>query len=240
MSYLIVFLILSFLVVIHEAGHLAAARAVGIPVDSFSVGLGPKLWARRWRRVEYCLRAVPLGGFVLPAVAQEEDWRAIPLWKRLLYFLGGPLANVLAVLPGLTILQMQWRGLPLFQAVLAAGRQLVLVLAQVPSVVASLFTHPASVSGAIGIVARGGQAHTPLELLAFAAELSLSLAVLNLLPIPVLDGGQILLGCMEKLFPRAQRLRVPLTVAGLVFLAAVMIFFNLRDVVRLASPHAGV
>src|SRR5206468_9948963 len=68
MSYLAVFAVLSLLIVVHEAGHLLAARLVGIPIASFSVGLGPKLWSRRWGRVEYVLRALPLCGFVVPAI----------------------------------------------------------------------------------------------------------------------------------------------------------------------------
>ena len=90
MSYLGVLLLLSLLVMIHEAGHLLAAKGVGIPVAGFSVGLGPKIWSRRWGRTEYVLRALPLGGFVTPAVADDEEFRAIPLWRRLVFFLGGP------------------------------------------------------------------------------------------------------------------------------------------------------
>src|SRR3954454_1850585 len=98
MSYLGILALLSLLIVLHELGHLIAARLTGIPVAGFSVGFGPKLWARRWGPVEYSLRAFPLGGFVMPAVTDEE-FRAIPLKKRLAFFLGGPLANLLAPLP---------------------------------------------------------------------------------------------------------------------------------------------
>src|SRR5206468_12947471 len=66
MSYLGVFMLLSLLVTIHEAGHLLAAKGAGIPVAGFSVGLGPKILSRRWGRTEYSLRALPLGGFVTP------------------------------------------------------------------------------------------------------------------------------------------------------------------------------
>jgi regulator of sigma E protease len=240
MAYLGIVLLLSLLIVIHEAGHLAAARAVGIPVEAFSVGLGPKLWARRWGRVEYSLRALPLGGFVLPAIADEEDWRAIPLRKRLAYFLGGPLANLLAALPLMAALNVKLYGASLYQVAIAPFLQLGRGLAYFLTVLPAMLAHPSGLSGAVGIVAQGGRSTSWMELVVFAVGLSVSLAVLNLLPIPVLDGGQILLCCLEKVFPRAQRLRLPLTVIGLIFLAAVMIFFNLRDVVRLLSPHSGV
>jgi len=67
MSYLGVILLLGLLILVHEAGHLAAAQWTGIPVEGFSVGFGPKVWARRWSLTEYSLRAFPLGGFVMPA-----------------------------------------------------------------------------------------------------------------------------------------------------------------------------
>ena len=65
-----------------------------------------------------------------------------------------------------------------------------------------------------------------------AISLTISLAVLNLLPVPVLDGGQIAMAVLEKIFPSAIRLRVPLTVLGMIFLAAVMVYANVHDVVR--------
>jgi regulator of sigma E protease len=70
-------------------------------------------------------------------------------------------------------------------------------------------------------------------LLSLLIVLSLSLAVLNLLPIPVLDGGQIVMSCLEAWFPRFTRLRVPLTLLGMALLAAVMIYANVQDGIRL-------
>ena len=62
--------------------------------------------------------------------------------------------------------------------------------------------------------------------------LSLNLGVFNLLPIPVLDGGQITLSCLEEAFPRLARLRVPLTVMGMLVLVALMVYANVHDVVH--------
>jgi hypothetical protein len=98
MSYLGIVALLSLLVIIHELGYLAAAKLAGIPVASFSFGMGPKLWTWRRGETEYSLRAILLGGFVLPAVT-EEEFREIPLSKRVIFFLGGPVANLLAPLP---------------------------------------------------------------------------------------------------------------------------------------------
>jgi regulator of sigma E protease len=47
MTYLGILFLLSFLILLHEVGHLVAAKLVGIPIADFSVGLGPKVWTRR-------------------------------------------------------------------------------------------------------------------------------------------------------------------------------------------------
>lgn len=228
MSYLAVFAVLSLLIVVHEAGHLLAARLVGIPIASFSVGLGPRLWSRRWGRVEYVLRALPLGGFVVPAV-EEPELRSIPLGRRLLFFLGGPLANLVVTLPLFALLNVMRHGVSLFYLFVAPFQQAVAGCQQMLMLVAGIFAHPESLSGAVAIVVEGGRAAQSGMILELTLSLTLSLAVLNLLPIPVLDGGQIAMGCLEEMFPRLVRLRVPLTVMGMVLLAALMIYLNVRD-----------
>ena len=235
MIYLGAFLLLALLILVHEAGHLAAAKLAGIPVAGFSVGFGPKLWSRDLQGTEYALRAIPLGGFVLPAAQDPDEFQALPLARRLVFFLGGPAANlVLAVLlvgilnagaPGASLQSIFWA--PFVQVSQAC---MAILLA-----ISALFASPEHLSGIIGIVKSGGDAAVKGEILSFTAGLSLSLAILNLLPIPILDGGQILLGCMERLFPRFTRLRVPLTVLGMVVLASLMIYANVKDVVRLWS-----
>ncbi|MES1242155.1 MAG: site-2 protease family protein [Acidobacteriota bacterium] len=231
MIYLGVLALLSLLILIHELGHLAAAKWVGIPVDSFSVGFGPKLWKRRYGQVEYSLRALPLGGFVAPA-GDEEEFRAIPLYKRLVFFLGGPLANLLATLPILAAIQVLGHGLSAYNLLVAPLEQLLGACFQLVGMLPGLFMKPESLSGVVGIVLQGGQMAKAGMILDFGLSLSISVGVLNLLPIPVLDGGQITLSCLEAMFPRLARLRVPLTLAGLTLLAALMVYTNGHDVVR--------
>jgi regulator of sigma E protease len=232
-SYLAILFLLSLLIVIHEAGHLAAARLAGIPVDSFAVGFGPKLWARRWGRTEYSLRAIPLGGFVLPALDEPSDFRRTPLPRRLVFFLGGPLANLAAALPLFAVLNGTPGSWSFYGTFVAPFGQLAAGISKLLVALPALFSGNQPLQGVIGIVAVGGPLAEAGLILQIAVSLSISLAVLNLLPIPVLDGGQILLGCLEELFPRFTRLREPLTVLGMVVLAAVLIYANVRDVVRI-------
>lgn len=59
------------IVVIHELGHLIAAKAFGVYCYEFSIGMGPKLWMKKGKETNICIRAFPIGGFV--AMAGEDD-----------------------------------------------------------------------------------------------------------------------------------------------------------------------
>ncbi|HEX3527240.1 MAG TPA: site-2 protease family protein [Thermoanaerobaculia bacterium] len=231
MSYLGVILLLGLLILIHEAGHLAAAKWTGIPIEGFSVGFGPKVWARRWGLTEYSLRAFPLGGFVVPAV-EEDEFRAIALRKRLAFFVSGSLANLAATVPLFALLNGGAEGFSFYGSFIAPFRQVGVTCLQFLSFLPSLMTHPKALSGVVGIVVEGGQAVHAGRTLELAISLTLSLGVLNLLPIPILDGGQILLSILEEIFPRAIKLRAPLTVLGMVALVGLMILANVHDTIR--------
>ena len=51
-------------VLIHELGHFSVAKFVGIKVNEFSIGMGPKLYQRKKGETEYTLRLLPIGGYV--------------------------------------------------------------------------------------------------------------------------------------------------------------------------------
>lgn len=61
---LTVIVLLGVLIFVHELGHFGAAKAVGIAVERFSIGLGPRVWGFTRRGTEYVVAAIPLGGYV--------------------------------------------------------------------------------------------------------------------------------------------------------------------------------
>ena len=92
------------LVVIHELGHYAVARMVGVKILRFSVGFGRPLWVRRLGpdQTEWAIAAIPLGGYVKMLderegdVAPAERSRAFnrqSVGSRILIVLAGPVAN---------------------------------------------------------------------------------------------------------------------------------------------------
>ena len=56
--------VLGVLVFVHELGHYLMARRIGVRVLTFSLGFGPKLINYRRGETDYCVSAIPLGGYV--------------------------------------------------------------------------------------------------------------------------------------------------------------------------------
>jgi len=90
-------------ILVHELGHILMATWVQIKVERVSVGIGPVLLRRTRGETEYCLSALPLGGYAMLDV--EGEAQGIAPWTRLLLSLAGPLANVL-----LAVLLAAWLG----------------------------------------------------------------------------------------------------------------------------------
>lgn len=106
--------VLGVLIFVHELGHFWAAKAVGIDVPRFSIGIGPKLTGFRWGETEYVISWLPLGGYVKMAGMGEEealeglegeaepdrepsdgDFESKPLWARFLAISAGVIMNFL-------------------------------------------------------------------------------------------------------------------------------------------------
>jgi len=102
---------LSIVVIIHEFGHFVAARAMGVDVETFSIGWGPRLFGFKKHGTEWRISAFPIGGFCrmkgeedfkialekkLPYIPTEKGsfYGASP-WRRILILVSGPLFNVI-------------------------------------------------------------------------------------------------------------------------------------------------
>lgn len=66
-------------ILIHELGHLLAAKRVGMKADRYFVGFGPTLWSTRRGETEFGVKALPLGGFVSIRGMTPLDERRAPL-----------------------------------------------------------------------------------------------------------------------------------------------------------------
>jgi len=95
--------VLGVLVFIHELGHFAVAKLLGIKVERFSLGFPPKLLGKRIGETEYCISWIPLGGYVRmagdnpeePLTGSPREFLSRPRWQRGLVIIAGPAMNYL-------------------------------------------------------------------------------------------------------------------------------------------------
>ena len=98
----------AMLVVLHEAGHFVAAKAVGMRVERFFLFFPPKLFSIKRGETEYGIGAIPLGGFVkitgmnpeeeIPEEVADRAYYRQPVWKRIVVIAAGPFVNIVLAL----------------------------------------------------------------------------------------------------------------------------------------------
>ena len=234
MDYLIIFILVSFLILTHELGHFIAAKLSNIPVERFSIGFGPKLCSFTRGKTEYRLSVFPIGGYLLPEIKNPDDFYQIPSSKRIAFALGGPSANLILSIVSLGVLNTATTGFSLYGILLCPFVQLMKITSQFLYALPGLIAHPKQLSGIVGVVAIGGQfvAGDFSKILQFAIILSINLALLNLLPIPPLDGGKILFCLLERTHPSLVKLRIPLAITGGLLLLGLICYITIIDVCR--------
>ncbi|MDO4520132.1 MAG: M50 family metallopeptidase [Erysipelotrichaceae bacterium] len=101
-------ILLSMIIVIHEAGHLLAAKKFGVYCYEFAFGMGPLIWQKKGKETKYSIRAIPIGGYVSMAGEQDGDdlnpdvqvpaGRRLtdkPWWQKIIIMLAGVTMNFL-------------------------------------------------------------------------------------------------------------------------------------------------
>ncbi len=350
---LIAILMFGALIAIHEFGHFIAAKSLGVRVNEFAIGMGPKLLSRKKGETAYSLRVFPVGGFCAMEGEGEDsdDPRAFgnkPAWKRLVILAAGAFFNFVAGVLIILMLFAQTEGIvvpvitgymPGAEDLAAAGllpgdrlyrvdghriyfnSDALLYLGRAEDVVdleverdgvrlkledfsipvrlltdengnqvhkrgiyigvveetglagrlkyawyqavdyvrmvwmslGDLLTGSVGVrdmSGPIGIVdmmgqmgeagaRQGGFAGAVRNILDFVAFIAINLAVMNLLPIPALDGGQILFLAVDGLWHLLTRKRIDqkylgyVNMAGFFCLIGLMVVVAVSDVIKL-------
>ncbi len=232
MMYALMVLMLGVLILIHELGHFVAAKWGGIPIARFSLGIGPRLWSRKYKGTEYILAMLPIGGYILPSFEEEAEFFAVPLRRRIAFFAGGPLANMLVVIPLFAVLNIYTNGASFAHVLIAPFVQATMVLWQIYLALPQIVSDPGQLSGPVGIVMYGATLVGITKWLGLAIILSLNLAVINMLPIPILDGGKILLHILAKLDRRLLRFQVSFALVGLLLIIGVMVYATIMDIAR--------
>ena len=108
MSWFLAFAGFALLVILHELGHFAVAKAVGMRVERFSLFFPPTLASKKVGETEYAIGAIPAGGYVkisgmspdedLPDEVRTRAYVAQPVWKRIAVIAAGPAMNLVLAL----------------------------------------------------------------------------------------------------------------------------------------------
>ena len=115
--------VLGVLVFVHELGHFMAARRLGVRVLTFSLGFGPKLLKFRRGDTEYCVSAIPLGGYVKMAGENPDDARtghadeflSKTKWERFQILIMGPVMNIVLAVVVMAVVLAQGANVPVYQ-----------------------------------------------------------------------------------------------------------------------------
>src|SRR5256712_3595587 len=114
--------ILGFMILIHEFGHYAAAKFLGVRVEVFSIGLAKRRLGLRRGDTDYRIAAIPLGGYVKMSGENPMDERSgdpaeflsHPRWHRFIIAIAGPAMNILLAIGLLTGVYMVHYEYPVF------------------------------------------------------------------------------------------------------------------------------
>jgi regulator of sigma E protease len=113
-SVIAVVVVLGFMILIHEFGHYAVAKWMGVRVEVFSIGFGKRLFGFTRGETDYRVAAIPLGGYVKMSGENPMDERTgdpreflnHPRWHRFLIAIAGPIMNILLAVVLLTVVYM--------------------------------------------------------------------------------------------------------------------------------------
>lgn len=116
MTIIYAILIFCLLIFVHEFGHFIAAKACGVKVNEFAIGMGPAFFKKQKGETQYSLRIFPIGGFCAMEGEDEdsEDERAFnnkPAWQRACVLATGPFMNLLTAMLLLVVIAT-WAGQP--------------------------------------------------------------------------------------------------------------------------------
>ena len=123
MTILAFLFVLGVLIFVHELGHFLMARRIGVRVLTFSLGFGPKLINIKRGGTEYCVSAIPLGGYVKMAGENPEDSRtgapdeflSKGKWQRFQVLVMGPVMNLILAVVVMAVVYYQGAQLPQFE-----------------------------------------------------------------------------------------------------------------------------
>ncbi len=240
--------VFTVVVLVHELGHFIAARNAGIKVYEFSIGFpfSPKIFTLfRHKETEFTLRLLPLGGFVSFSKDGNEDAKELfeaSYFKRASIMSAGSLFNIaFAFLVFIPVFAFG-KHIPFIDAIMSSIQTLWAILSGTAAFILNIFSGSGSMeglAGPIGIASMAGQAAIKgiLNLMYFIGILSMSLGIMNLIPLPALDGGQLFMLFIESIRKKPLSLKTyqVVNLLGLSLFIILTVLVTYRDIVKLIA-----
>jgi regulator of sigma E protease len=245
-SFLSFIAVFSAVVLVHELGHFIAARRSRVKVYEFSIGFpfSPRLCTLfHHKETAFTLRLLPLGGFIRFSKDENDEAKdlfAASLVNRALIMSAGSLFNMVFAFLVFIPVFVFGQDLPFPDALSASVKTLWGILSGTVIFFLNLLSGSGGMeglSGPVGIAVMAGKAASKgfLNLFYFTGVLSMSLGIMNLFPLPGLDGGQLLMLLIETVRrkPLGIRTHQAINLTGLALFIVLSVLVTYRDIVRL-------
>ena len=247
----IIFL-LGFLVLIHEGGHFLVAKICKVKVNEFAIGFGKILLQKQGKETKYSLRLIPLGGFCSMEGEDEESdapesFSKASVWKRMAIVLAGATVNIvfgilvyfiLVSTVGIQFVDPAKDNIAnrIYYGAQGTGE----FIKAVADSIKTLFSGGLKTNQMVGIVGISEvvvKTNGIINYLNLLAVISVSLGVTNLLPIPALDGGKILILLIEIIRRKPMKIETEakIQLIGFSMLIALSLFVTYNDILRIGT-----
>jgi len=238
--------VFSIIVLVHELGHFFAARTSGVKVYEFSIGFpfSPRLCTLFGsKETEFTLRLLPLGGFVRFSKEGDEGARdlfeASP-FRRAFIMAAGSFFNIAFAFIIFIPIFLIGRDMSFIDSASLSAKVLWGIISGTVMFFVDLFSGHGGMdllSGPVGIAKMAGQAAGAgiLSVLYFTGVLSASLGIMNLFPLPALDGGQLLVLGIEAIIKRPIGLKThqALNLIGFALFLIITAVVTYKDIIKL-------
>ena len=247
-----VIFLLGFLILIHEGGHFLVAKLCKVKVKEFAIGFGKLIWQKQGKETKYTLRLIPLGGFCSMEGEDEESdsedsFSKASVWKRMAIVLAGATVNILfgvlvyfILVATVGIQFLDPAKDTILNRVYYGGKATGDFIFSIFESIKTLLTGGIKTSQMVGIVGISEvvvQTSGIINYLHLLAVISVSLGVTNLLPIPALDGGKMLILLIEVIRrkPMKMETEAKIQLIGFSLLIALSLFVTYNDILRIGG-----
>lgn len=245
----IIFL-LGFLIIIHEGGHFFIAKLCKVKVNEFAIGFGKVIWQKQGKETKYSIRLIPLGGFCSMEGEEEESeekgsFSKASVWKRMAIVVAGATVNIIFGIIVYFIL-VSTVGLQfvdsakdtffnrIYYGAISTGE----FISSTFDGIKMLFTKGLQTDQMVGIVGISEVVVKTTGIINYIyllAVISVSLGVTNLLPIPALDGGKLLILLIEVIRKKPMKMETEakIQLIGFSILFALFLLVTYNDIARI-------